>query len=221
MLPVCIILGGGGHARVLIDCVQASGLAQLCGILDPNRTLWDQALLNVPIVGGDERLDDVIAQGATHFAIGLVGTGDNRPRQKLFELALLHGLKPMTIQHPTAIVSHWAVTGEGSQLLPGSIVNAGARLGVNVIVNSGAIIEHDCVIGAHVHIATGAKLASTVRVDDGAHIGAGATIRQGVTIGEGAIVGLGAVVIEDVAPWTVVVGVPARVLRTISVEVTE
>jgi len=64
-----------------------------------------------------------------------------------------------------------------------AVVNAGARLGVAVIVNSGAIVEHDCIIGDHAHIATGARLASTVDVGALAHIGAGATIRQTITIG--------------------------------------
>jgi acetyltransferase-like isoleucine patch superfamily enzyme len=93
------------------------------------------------------------------------------------------------------------------------MVNAGAALGVNVIINTGAIVEHDCVVGDHVHIATGSRLCSTVHIGTGAHIGAGAIVRQLITIGEEAIVGAGAVVVKDVEPWTVVVGVPARVLK--------
>jgi len=216
VLPVCVILGSGGHARVLIDCLQLSGAAQIYGVLDPDRSRWGQNKLDVPIVGGDELLAEIKLRGVDCFAIGLGGTGDNRPRQKLFELAVSHGLQPLTIKHPTATASRWATIGEGSQLLPGSIVNAGATLGVNVIINSGAIVEHDCVIGSHVHIATGAQLASTVCVGDGAHIGAGATIRQGITIGEGAIVGAGAVVVKDVSPNTIVVGVPAHPLREVA-----
>ena len=71
-------------------------------------------------------------------------------------------------------------------------------------------MEHDCRLGDNIHVATGAKMCSTVTVGSEAHIGAGATVRQGISIGEGAIIGAGAVVVEDVDPWTVVVGVPAR-----------
>jgi len=210
---VCVILGGGGHARVLIDCIEVEGRVQLHGILDPDQRSWGQTVLGVPILGSDELLADMMASGVNYFAVGLGGTGDNGPRQRLFELGLSYDLKPLMIKHPTVILSPWCKVGEGSQLLPGSIVNAGAELGINVIINTGAIIEHDCLIGNHVHVATGARLASTVRVGDGAHIGAGATVRQCITIGEGAIVGAGAVVVKDVPPRIVVAGVPARPLR--------
>ncbi len=213
MEAVCIILGGGGHARVLVDCLQASDHVQLYGVLDRDSAHWGQTLLGVPILGGDELLAEVVAQGVNCFAVGLGGIGDNRPRQRLFELGLSFGLEPLTVMHPTAICSRWAKVGPGSQLFPGSIVNAGTELGVNVIVNSGAIVEHDCVVGPHAHVATGARLASTVRVGAGAHIGTGATVKQCITIGEQAIVGAGAVVVKDVPPHTVVVGVPARPLR--------
>jgi sugar O-acyltransferase (sialic acid O-acetyltransferase NeuD family) len=200
---------------VLIDCLQAVGRARLYGILDRDNAQWGQTLLGVPILGGDELLADVVAKGVNYFAVGLGGIGDNRPRQRLFELGLSFGLEPLTAVHSTAICSRWAKIGPGSQLFPGSIVNAGAELGVNVIVNSGAIVEHDCIIGAHAHVATGARLASTVRVGAGAHIGTGATVKQCIAIGEGAIVGAGAVVVKDVPPHTVAVGVPARPLREV------
>ncbi len=211
--PRCVIIGGGGHARVLIDCIQLSGCAIIHGILEREGRSGD--VFGLPILGGDDRLPALSREGVTHFAVGVGGAGDNGPRQRLFELACAHGLTPLTVVHPTAIVSPLATIGAGGQLLPGAIVNAGARLDVNCLINSGAIVEHDCVVGDHVHIATGARLASTVQIGRAAHIGAGATVRQCVTIGEGAIVGAGAVVIHDVPPWTVVAGVPARVLRTI------
>ncbi len=212
-LSRCVILGGGGHARVLIDCIRESDLAEIEGVLDPDSSLHGQKILDVPVLGGDELLGGMAAGGVTHFVVGLGGVGDNGPRRRLFELGCSCRLNPLTVRHPSAMVSRWASIGPGCQLLPGSIVNAGATLGKNVIVNSGAVVEHDCVIGDHVHIATGGKLASTVQVGIGAHIGAGATVRQSISIGEGAIVGAGAVVVKDVGPGVVVVGVPARPIR--------
>ncbi|MEZ4731768.1 MAG: acetyltransferase [Caldilineaceae bacterium] len=208
----CIILGGGGHARVLIDCIHNMGDCQIHGILDPNQQLWGQLILDVRVLGGDELLAELANQQVNCFAVGVGGVGNNRPRQQLFELGLAHGLSPLLVKHSSALCSQWAEIGEGAQLLVNCIVNAGAKLGDNVLVNSGAIIEHDCVVDDHVHIATGAKLASTVSVGKGVHIGAGATVKQCVTIGNYAVVGAGAVVVHDVAPHTVVVGVPARPL---------
>lgn len=208
-----MILGGGGHARMLIDALESSGGAVPCALLDADESLWGKEVLGVPVVGGDEMLPELVGRGVSAFAVGVGSTSDNRPRRRLFELGLSCGLSPLTIRHPSAICSRWAEIGAGAQILPGAVVNAGASLGRNVIVNSGAIVEHDCVVGDHAHVATGARLASTVRVGVGAHIGAGATVRQCLTIGDWAVVGAGAAVVRDVTAESVVAGVPARELR--------
>ena len=213
--PECVILGGGGHAKILIDTLRLSGAAIPCAVLDSDRSRWGQELLGVPILGDDSLLPELTGQGVKWFAVGVGSTGDNRPRQRLFEVGLSHNLSPLTIIHPTAARSKWAEVGPGAQLLPLCIVNAGAKLGANVIVNNGVIVDHDCSLGDHVHVANGAHLSATVRIGKRAHIGTGATVRQGITIGEGAIVGAGAVVVKDVPDNVVVVGVPAKILRSV------
>lgn len=208
----CVILGGGGHARVLIDIIVKVGLAEPSVVLDANPNTWHQTLQEVPIIGDDSLLPKVVEQGIGLFVVGLGSVGDASNRIRLFELGIKNNLRPLSVIHPSVIFSRWADIKRGCQLLPNAIVNAGSSIGENVIINSGSIVEHDCIIDNHAHIATGAVLASSVTVGAGAHIGAGATIIQGITIGSGAIVGAGAVVVKDVAPVTTVVGVPARIL---------
>ncbi len=205
----CVILGGGGHARVVIECVRLAGEAQPVAIVDADAQRWGSSLDDVPIRGGDDRLAGLRDEGVQHFLVG-VGTG---PRARLFALGRENGLQPMNALHPRAVISPRATLGAGVQIFAAAVVNPGARLGENVIVNTGAIVEHDCVIGDHVHVSIGALLAGGVTVEDGAFIGAGSTIRQGLRIGAGAIVGAGAVVVKDVAPKATVVGVPARPIR--------
>ena len=212
MVPV-IGLGAGGHARVVIKILRLMGTYELVGLLDPKPELWDTQVLGAPVLGDDGILADLYRQGVYHAFIGLGGTGDNRPRKQLYERALREAFQPVQAIHSKAVVSASAQIGKGLTVMAGAVINAAAIVGDNVIINTGAIVEHDCIVGDHAHIATGARLASTVRVGQGAHIGAGATVRQSITIGEGAIVGAGAVVVKDVDPWTVVVGVPARVLK--------
>jgi len=207
---LCVIFGGGGHAKVLVESLRAGNSALSLVILDQDTSCWGHQVLDVSILGDDSLLPQLIADGARFFAVGVGGVGDNEPRRRLFEHAISRGLEPLTIKHPSSVCSRWAMIGAGCQLLPGCIVNAGANLGRNAIVNSGAIVEHDCRIGDHVHVASGAVLASTVTVGAGAHIGCGAAIRQLISVGEGATVAAGAVVINDVPPRVTVAGVPAR-----------
>lgn len=211
--PECVILGGGGHARMLIDCLKAAGNTLHLAVLDSDRSLWGQAVLGVPVLGDDELLPELAHGGTKQFIVGIGATGDNRRRQQLFEQALTLELLVVSVQHPSAVIARSAEIMEGSQLLPGCIVNTGARVGLNVIVNSGAVIEHDCRVGDHAHVATGALLAGAVSVGNGAHIGAGAVVRQGIRIGDSAIVGAGAVVVKNVPDDTVVIGVPAVPVR--------
>ncbi len=196
-----------------MEILQLVGGYELLGLLDPRPDLAQKEVLGVSVLGGDELLPELFAQGVRHAFIGLGGTGDNRPRRCLYELARAHRFEVVDAIHPGAIIARSAEIGHGPTIMAGAIVNAAARLGQNVIVNTGAVVEHDCVIEDHVHIASAASLASTVHVGEGAHIGLGARIRQCIRIGRNAIVGAGAVVVNDVPDEVVVVGVPARVLR--------
>lgn len=210
MKPRCVILGGGGHARVIIGALRLRGAAEIVGILDSDKARTGKEIDGVPILGGDEMLTSLRAEGGLKFALGLGGAGHNEPRKQLYDYALDHAVHPMTVIHPNAIIAPAAILGPGAQILAGAIVNAGAVLGANVLVNSGAIVEHDCVIGDHVHVATGACLCGTVTIGEGAHLGARCVVRQGITIGAGALVAAGAVVVKDVPPGQKVAGVPAR-----------
>jgi UDP-perosamine 4-acetyltransferase len=206
-------IGAGGHARVVLESLQARGDVDVVGLVDANRELKGTEVLGVPVLGGDELLTKLFSEGVHHAFIGLGGVGDNGPRRKVFELLQKHGFTVLSVVHSSAVVSPSATLGEAACLCPGSIVAAGATIGRNVIVNSGAVIEHDCQVHDHVHIASGAVLAGGVVVGEGAHVGAGASVRQGVRIGREALVAMGAAVVEDVPDGATVGGVPARPLR--------
>lgn len=211
-IPV-IGLGAGGHAKVVIEILRQNSRYELAGLLDPKPEMHGQKILDVPILGNDNLLSQLVSNGIRNFFIGLGSAGNIAPRQKLYELARLYKLCAVNAIHPNAIISPSAVLGNGITIMAGAIINANAILGDNVIVNSGAIVEHDCIIANHVHIATGAKLTGAVHVKTGAHIGAGATIIQNICIGDYAVVGAGAVVVMDIPSHTTVVGIPAKPLH--------
>jgi sugar O-acyltransferase (sialic acid O-acetyltransferase NeuD family) len=209
--------GAGGHAKVLLEALQAHGDVEVVALLDEDPRLHGTNVLGVKVLGGDELIERLRRDGVTHAFIGVGGTGNNGPRRKVFDLARRSGLSLINVIHSSAVVSPSASVGDGTAVCPGAIVGPGARVGENVIVNTGAIVEHDCAIGDHVHVASGAVLAGGVFVGEGAHVGAGATVKQGVRIGRGALVAMGAAVIEDVPDGATVAGVPARPI-TVRVE---
>lgn len=206
------VLGGGGHAAMVIEAAVAAGF-QPAAVIDRDPALWGRGLLGVPVIGGDECLGDVAASGITHFILGLGTVGSGTIRRHLFAKGNDAGLAPLTIVHPSAVVSPSATLGVGTVVLPGAVVGARATVGDNVIINTRAVVEHDCRIGDHVHVASGACLCGGCRVGDEALVGAGATIRQLTSVGDGAMVALGAVVIDDIPAGATAMGIPAR-LRT-------
>lgn len=205
----CLILGGGGHARVVIDGIRMGTGATVDAILDKDSDKWGTELDGVPIWGNDSLIPETRAKGISHFIVAVGGTGDNAVRKALFDHAAKSGLMPLSVVHPSAVCAHGVVIGRGSFIGPGAILGPGAVIGENVIINSGAIVEHDCQVGDHVHVASAACLSGSVRIGSLAHIGAGAVSLQGIQIGRASVVGAGAVVIHDVADSSRVAGVPA------------
>jgi sugar O-acyltransferase (sialic acid O-acetyltransferase NeuD family) len=207
-----VILGAGGHAKVLVEALRAQGNSDSLAALDNNQELWGRKVLGVPVLGGDELLPGLVKNGLLRFIIGLGGVRNNQPRKDLYEKALEIGLEPVTVIHPSAIISPCAELGPGCQVLPGAIINADATLGTNVIVNTRAVVEHDCHLGSHVHVASGAVLCSGCSLAEGVHVGAGAVIRQLLSIGKWSVIGAGAVVVKTIKAKSLVGGIPARPL---------
>jgi UDP-perosamine 4-acetyltransferase len=200
------LLGGGGHAAVVIEAMRAAGQSPAF-VLDRNRALAGTVIDQVPVLGDD---GDLARREVTHFVVTLGAVGQGGERHRLFEIGIAAGLLPLTVVHPAAVISTSSRIGAGSVILAGAAVCARATIGRNVIINTRAVVEHDCQIGDHVHVATAACLCGGVGVGERALVGAGATVRQGIAIGPDAVVGLGSAVIDDVPPGAIVMGVPAR-----------
>lgn len=203
-----IVIGAGGHAKVLVAALERAG-HHVKGLTDSDVSLHGRSVLGRPVLGGDEV---ILSQGGTQLllvnGIGSVGRGDLRARVQL-DLAS-RGFHFLTLVDPWALVGPDVELGEGTQVLAGAVVQPGCRIGTGAIINSRATVDHDCVIGDFAHVAPGANLSGNVRVGARALVGTGAAVRQGISIGEGTVIGTGAAVVCDLPDGIVVIGVPAR-----------
>lgn len=206
-----LILGAGGHGRVVLDILLQTGRHQVVGFLDNNPAIHGRRVDGIPVYGGLERL----ASLARELDVGgaIVAIGDNGTRRGVAREVEAAGIELIRAIHPSAALAHNAAIGRNSVIAAGVVVCAHCQIGDSVILNTGCIIDHQTMIGEGSHICPGVRIAGRVKVESGTFVGIGATIIPNVTLGCECIVGAGAVVIEDVPPLSTVVGVPARQIK--------
>jgi UDP-perosamine 4-acetyltransferase len=204
-------VGAGGHAKSVLEAIRSSGKFEVVALVDDDPARAGSNLLGFPVEAA-EALERLRADGVTHAFVGVGGFGGTA-RRAVFERLVAAGFELPPIVHAGAHVSPWARLGRGTQVLARAVVNAGAEIDDDVIVNTGAVVEHDCRISAHVHIAPGALLAGLATVGESVHVGLGAIVLEGVRIGSETFVAAGAVVVRDLPGGVRVAGVPARELR--------
>ncbi|MFZ3122398.1 MAG: acetyltransferase [Thermodesulfovibrionales bacterium] len=204
-----VLLGGGGHAKVLIDLINACGRYEIAGIVDAQLAAG-VSVSGATVLGDDRILSELYEKGLINACIAVGSVGDNSKRKALYEKVKNAGFLIPALIHPSAVISGKSQIREGTQIMAGAIVQTDSIIGENTIVNTGAIVEHDCTVGKHVHICPGAVISGGCTIREASFIGAGATVLQGIKIGSNSIVSAGAVVINDVPDNAKVIGVPAK-----------
>ncbi|SJM93119.1 conserved hypothetical protein [Crenothrix polyspora] len=203
-IEALLIIGAGGHAKVVIDAVRcAYGESVILQLADDNLALAGVTCMELSIIAPVSRA--VTTEGDFHVAVG-----HNGFRARLAETCLQAGMVYNSIVHPKAAVAASATMADGCFIAANAVVAPMVVLNAGCIVNHGAVVDHDCVIGRYCHIAPNATLAGDVRLGEKVLIGAGANILPGVTIGDNCVVGAGAVVLHDLPPHTTYAGVPAQ-----------
>lgn len=204
-----VIIGGGEHARVVLEAARSRpGGWNLVGFVDA-RPVPETVEMGLPWLGDDAK---VLAEGggARQFTVGVGSTGVSPARERIAARYDAAGVRWAVVVHGSAVVSPTARLGPGAQVLAGAIVNTRAALGRHVVVNTAAVVEHDVALGDFAQVAPAVAIGGGAVIGRSCYLGLGCRVRDHVAVGDGALVAMGAVVVGPVAPGVVVKGVPAR-----------
>ena len=207
-----IIIGCGGHGRVVWDIAETTGRFDVIAILDDAYSAleWqNEGVWHGPIAYASELLNSRAA-GQIIIAIGT-----NATRRDIADRLGLPVDRYAQVIHPGAHISRLSSIAPGTVIMPGAVVNAGAQIGAHAIVNSGAVVEHDAIIGAYAHLSPQAAVAGSVSVGEGTHLGIGSCTIPSVMIGAWSVLGAGATAVRNIPSYVVAAGVPAKVQRTL------
>lgn len=192
-----ILIGGGGHAKSVIDVIESESKFNIIGIIDKPENIGKN-VLGYKIIGTDENLSKIFKYCKNaHISIGQIKT--NEPRKRIFEILKNIGFNLPVIISPFAYVSKHAQIGEGSIIMHNALINSGASVGKNCIINTKALIEHDAKIGNHCHISTASVINGGVNIKDDVFFGSNATSKEYIKIGENCVVGGGIAIMSNLA----------------------
>lgn len=198
-----IIIGTGGHAKVVADIVMRCG-DSIRGFLTSDKGM--DSFLGLPVLGAEE---DFINYPDCAFVIA-IGDGEARARIS----AMMDGVDWYTAVHPAAVVSPLETSiAEGSVVMARAVINPFASVGRHCIINTAAVVEHDNTVGDFSHISVGTVLAGRVKVGKNCFVGVGAAVSSGVSVCDGCTVGAGAAVVKDITEPGIYAGVPARKIK--------
>lgn len=206
-----VIIGEGGHSKVVQDIIRVSNEYEIMAILD-DKYKSKNLCKETGISRGPVSCAFNFIRSEVNFIIAI---GSNQIRKKIASLLKRQNAKFASVIHPSAMISPTAKLGVGIVIMPNAVINSDAEVGNHVIINTASVIEHDNNIADFVHVSPGAILAGDVTVNEGTQVGAGSTIIQGRKVDKWSIVGAGATVISDIPAGVIAVGVPAKIIKEI------
>lgn len=202
-----VIIGAGGHAKVIADIITKSG-DKVVGFLDDNKKIDTNIIGNYKVIGDFNNRFPMMINKDYKDCEFIIAIGDNERRNDIVNKT--PGMKYYTAISPSAQIGIDVQIGEGTVIMPNVVINSSSKIGKHCIINTGAIVEHDNNIEDYVHISPNATLCGTVHIGKCTHIGAGSTIKNNITITDNCIIGAGAVVVKNIDESGTYVGIPAN-----------
>lgn len=196
-----VIVGAGGHGRVVADAALLNGYKKVLYLDDADECAVELSGKTCDYVKYINECDFFVA------------IGNSIIREKITNTLISGGANVVSIIHPSAIIGSNVIIGVGTFVAPGAVINTGSTIGKGVIINTCSSVDHDCTIDDFCHISVGARIAGTVSIGRGTFLCAGATIINNIKICDGCTIGAGAVVIRNTTEKGVYVGIPAKRMK--------
>ncbi len=198
-----IIIGTGGHAKVVTNIIELSG-DNVVGYLTSDTSI--KSFLGKPILGSDLEY----TKWTDYYFI--IAIGNQYIRERI--VANMTKVKWYTAVHPSAIISRENCTiGVGSVISANAVINPCSTIGKHCIINTNAVIEHDNEIADFVHVSVGAHLGGNVKVGVKTWIGIGSCVKNNIYICGDCMIGAGTVVVKDITEEDTYIGVPAQKIK--------
>ena len=208
-----LILGSGGHGRVIADIAERTKLFQRISFLDDSFLNSNSSkLLNSKRVIG-EISKRSIQKYSSEFTHAFVGIGDNKIRINWLKILETMNIEIATIIDPSAEISKYAVLEKGSFINTNVVIQCNAKIQFGSILNTSCTIDHDSIIGEGTHISPGVNVAGNVNIGKFCWIGIGSKIIQNVQIGDNVTVGGGSLVLKDIPRNLKVYGSPINIVK--------
>lgn len=207
-----VVVGSSGHAKVILDMIEKQRCYRVLGLIDSFEPRGKRCM-GYEIIGSEDDLPGLVGEGKPLGVV--VAIGDNYNRHLMVEK--FKGIWPQisfpVIVHPHSAIARDVELGEGTVVMAGVVINSEARVGRFCILNTSCSLDHEAEMGDFSSLAPNASLGGNVQVGPFAAVGLGAAVIHGIRIGEHAVIGAGATVIDDVEPYSVAYGTPARSVR--------
>jgi sugar O-acyltransferase (sialic acid O-acetyltransferase NeuD family) len=198
-----IIIGAGGHGKVLADIALKMKRWSSIAFLDDDRELGEK--MGIPVIGTLADIGNWMED--TEYVVGI---GNNTVRERIHDCLEQLGANIVTLIHPSSVIGEQVELGAGTVVVAGAVINCCTRIGRGCIINTAATIDHDSSLEEFVHVSPGSHLGGAVKVGKGSWIGIGVAVSHNVIISPGCTIGAGAVVIKDIVEAGTYVGVPVR-----------
>ena len=202
-----IIIGAGGHSRVVVSIIKEKKGCEV-EIFDLNNLGKLEMILGIQVRYTIKELNEYVENKKIEAYLAI---GDNKIRKLWWEKIKKNRYTTPNLISKYAKVSEYAEIGEGNIICSNAFIGPECKIGSNNIINTGATIEHEVSIGSHCHISSNSTVAGRCIIGDENFLGANSTVIEGITIAPKNILGAGGVLVRNINSINKIYkGIPAK-----------